>query len=811
MREIFSNMARKILLVDDNPVVQKQMARILEAEGHWVATASDGFEALNVLLSFVPDIMFVDWVMPKIGGDLLCRLVRRMPELKSCYLVIVSAALAEMDFDCQTVGADACIAKGPYNRLAADVLAAVGDAEKGGGPAAVQGTETLTARRITRELLARSRHLEGILACLPQGVLEIYSGHIVYANEAALRLLGKPLEDIIGASLIDAVHKTDRPRIRKLLSMDIANDFEIGRRTPLMINHRRLTIRKLPGKKDSAANIFLLTDVTEQARIEKQTQQDLENRSARHARDLQETDRRLQQEIAERKRVETALQDSENRFRDLTESLPDSIYEMDTDGRLTFFNAQACAAFGYSVEDIARGVCGFDLLALEDRPRIRADTRKILNGAPVGLTEYTARRKDGSQFPIMLHAAPAVRNGKTVGVRGVIIDISERKRTEQRLRRYQRVDAIRSMAGGIAHEFNNILSIILGHSELALTDADMLSGVRQNLEQIRTASLRAKDVVHQILTLTRWHPQNRKPIQIVLLVKEALKLMRSSIPRSVVIDLRMAAHNDTVMANPAQMHQVLVNLCTNAAQAMEHTGGRLDIRVDNMLLDAEGAARYSGLAAGLYLQVTVADSGCGIAPEIIERIFDPYFTTRQTAEGDGMGLAVVQSIVNNHGGVITVTSEAGRGTAFQILLPVHTRWAVPPTRRLDELPGGGGRILLVDDETALLDTVCGILTHQGYEVEPFSSGPDALARFEAQPDRFDLVITDQTMPRMTGIALARKLAALQPRIPMVLCTGHSDTVSAAEVRPIGIRKVITKPFTSAELIGALQEILHPSV
>ncbi|HUT69379.1 MAG TPA: ATP-binding protein [Desulfatiglandales bacterium] len=383
----------------------------------------------------------------------------------------------------------------------------------------------------------------------------------------------------------------------------------------------------------------------------------------------------------------------------------------------------------------------------------------------------------------------------------------EKKKLKAQLQRAQRMEAIGTLAGGIAHDFNNILTAIIGYTELLRYDLPEDSKAQASLEAIYEAGIRAKDLVQQILAFSRQSADEKKPLRISTIIKEALKLLRASLPTTIEIRQNLGSESDTVLANPTQIHQVLINLCTNAAQAMREKGGVLEVSLEHADLDSEAAASNPGLKPGAHVRLTVRDTGSGIAPEIIERIFDPYFSTSEPDQGTGMGLAVVHGIVESTGGSITVDSKLGEGTAIHVFFPRITSEVTPEARALSPFPSGNERILFVDDEKALVDIGVQLLEHLGYRVVARTSSIEALEAFRNQPEKFDLVVSDQTMPNMTGEMLARELIRIRPDIPIVLCTGYSEMISDEKATALGIKKLIMKPILMREISQTIRQIL----
>lgn len=383
----------------------------------------------------------------------------------------------------------------------------------------------------------------------------------------------------------------------------------------------------------------------------------------------------------------------------------------------------------------------------------------------------------------------------------------ERQRLQTRLMQAQKLEAIGTLAGGIAHDFNNILSTVLGYTELAKLKLEQGQAIAGELDEVLRAGIRARDLVRQILTFSRQAEIQRTPLVIVPLIKETVKFLKASLPATIEIRQHLTASQSLILADPTQIHQVIMNLCTNATHAMPD-GGRLEIRLDELDLDEEGSLAYKGLPPGRYLRLSISDNGRGIPPGIIDKIFDPFFTTKERGEGSGMGLAVVHGIVADMHGAVAVDSEPGQGTTFHVLFPalegaVDTRDQAPETLRK-----GHGRILFVDDEEGVLASGRGILEHLGYEVEAFESATAALESFAQNPAAFDLVLTDLTMPGMTGLELAAKLRRIRADVPIMLSTGFSMVLSEERVASLGIQALIMKPLGAGELADAVYHALH---
>ncbi len=388
---------------------------------------------------------------------------------------------------------------------------------------------------------------------------------------------------------------------------------------------------------------------------------------------------------------------------------------------------------------------------------------------------------------------------------------AEKRQLEHQLRQSQKMEAIGTLAGGIAHDFNNVLSIILGNTELALADVSKEHSAHQNLERILTASLRAREMIQQLLSFSRKEESGRKPIVLNTVIAESVKLMRASLPTNISIELDICDTECTTVADASQIHQIMLNLCTNAAHAMTPDGGCLTIQLEPAEVDGASAADAISVVPGNYARLIVADTGHGIDKAIIDRIFDPYFTTKETGKGTGMGLSVVHGIVKSSGGAIKVFSSPGRHTAFHLYLPVVETVidAEPADLEGHQLPGGHEHILIVDDEEMLVDMMRQVLEQLGYTVSAHTDSQTALKAVQACPQVYDLLITDMTMPGMTGIELTQAVKALRSNLPVILCTGFNEQVSEQNIQSLGIQSLIMKPVGMQHLAETIRNVLAP--
>ncbi len=526
----------------------------------------------------------------------------------------------------------------------------------------------------------------------------------------------------------------------------------------------------------------------------------------------------ITRDITRLREIDAQLKEAERKYRELAEFLPQGIFEIDADGNLLYLNQKGHALFGYQPADLASGFQVLEAFSPADRERVRADIRRVVAGQKIDPPEYTALRKDGTPFPVRILAGSILREEIPVGVRGVVIDLTDirraeedRKRLETQLQQAQKMEAIGTLAGGVAHDFNNILAVIIGNANLLELSESLSAADRGCLRQILAASVRARDLVRQILAFSRRGTQEKILVNLKPVVKETAQFLKSTLPSAIEIREAIAADLPPVMADPTQMQQVLMNLCTNAAHAMEGTPTRrLGIRLDAVRLSEEELRFEPDIEAGHFVRLAVSDSGCGIDPRIRERIFEPYFTTKPAGKGTGLGLSVVHGIVRHHGGFIRVESEPGLGTEIQVFLPAARPLATdaPHPAAPVAIPHGEGVVLFVDDEPALAEMGLQMLSCIGYTPEIRTSPLEALEAFRAHPRRYCAVVTDLSMPQMNGIQLARRLREIHPGIPVALCTGFSDPGAEVRARAAGVAAFLYKPLTLADLANALKTLLE---
>ena len=508
----------------------------------------------------------------------------------------------------------------------------------------------------------------------------------------------------------------------------------------------------------------------------------------------------LVNDITERMQTEEALQKSEKQYRTLFEKINDAIFIVEKDtGRYLDANKAAAELTGRTLEELKQ-------LTVHDITPEGADQRLLTIAETDGIKELgavTYSRPDNTDRIAMLSTVPLGDNA----VIGIARDITPDLEIERQLRQSQKMESIGTLAGGIAHDFNNILFPIVGHSEMLLEDVSEDSPMKDSLNEIYTSALRAKDLVKQILTFSRQEKSQLILMKMQPVIKEALKLIRSSIPTTIEIKQNIQSDCGVIKGDPTQIHQIVMNLTTNAYHAMEKTGGELKVGLKEIKL-SEYEVIDPDMTPGSYACLTISDTGKGMDNELKQKIFDPFFTTKEKGKGTGMGLSVVHGIVNAMGGAIQVYSEPGKGTQFHVYLPVEKSLSEEQvTNSKAEIQGGTEQILLVDDEEAILTMEKQMLERLGYQVTSRTSSLEALDAFRANPDKFDLVITDMTMPNMPGDKLSAELTKIRPDIPILLCTGFSETMSEEKATSLGIMGFLLKPIIMKDLAQKIRAVL----
>ena len=643
-------------------------------------------------------------------------------------------------------------------------------------------------KRAQKSLEESERTLRAVFEGVMDGILVVNAEtkKFIFANQAICRMLGYNLEEILSLGLADIHPQEDLPRVAEQFERQLRGEISLAADVP---------VRRKDGTIFSA-------DINAKPIV-------LEGQPCVIG---------LFRDITPRKMAGKALRESEERYRVAFDLAPIGVAHVDTtEGKYLLVNQRLCEILGYSAEEL-RGMTAFEVTHPDDREEAGLLHDKIKSGEkPKYSREKRYLRKDGSVVWAHTTVSPVRETeGQIKHIIIVVEDITERKQTEEekarlegQLVRSQRLEAIGTLAGGIAHDFNNILSAQLGYTQLALEDAQGQPQLEESLNRALQASRRATSLVKQILSFSRQTDPKHRPIRVHLVVKEALELLRASIPTSIDIAHNLEVSSQTILGDSGQIHQVIMNLCTNAAHAMRERGGTLEVRLNSVALDENALVGLEGIKPGEYQRLTVQDNGHGMDRETLDRIFDPFFTTKDKGEGTGLGLSVVYGIVKNHGGTIRVYSEMGKGTVFNVYFPIVESQEEEPEDIYSEgqLPTGTEHILLVDDEEMLVDVVGQILERLGYEVMGCTSSAKALDLLKRTPGKYDMLTTDFTMPRMAGDVLAERALALKPGLPVIMCTGYSEKIDKQKARQIGIGRLLMKPVEERELAGTVRSLL----
>ena len=626
---------------------------------------------------------------------------------------------------------------------------------------------------IEEEARRSEEKYKDLVASLPQIVFEMdLAGNLSFANRTAFDLFGYTQEDYNkGLNALDMMAPEERGRalenMQAIMNGEVLGGVEYtvvrkdGHRFPVVVHSRRFLQENKP-----AGLRGLIID------------------------------------LSQVKAMETTLKRRAMAIDQSTET----IVITDVEGLITYVNPAFEKITGYSSDE----VLGKNPSILKSGKHDNLFYRDLWKSISAGKT-WSGRliniKKNGSEFTEEATISPVFSDKKEIiSYVAVKRDITDKLQLEAQLQQAQKMEAIGSLAGGIAHDFNNILSPIFGYTEMLLLEAPEGSQLRQGLSRILAGARTAKKLVAQILAFSRQSDHEKKPLKIQSIVEEDLKLVRSLLPVTITISRYISNSCSLIMADPTQMSQVLMNLCTNAFHSMEEMNGTLTVTLKEIELEVNDLLNPE-MVPGTYVCLTVADTGSGIEPHVLPRIFDPYFTTKDQDKGTGLGLAIIHGIVKGHNGHISVSSEPGKGTEFRVYLPAIEAISETEHASAQAVSGGDERILLVEDKKDVLDIEQQLLEYLGYQVTARSSSQDALELFKVRPDAFDLVLTDLTMPNMSGDELAGELIKIRPEIPIVLCSGFSEVLSESRAAALGIRGMMMKPVTMNDLSRVIRDVL----
>jgi PAS domain S-box-containing protein len=533
-------------------------------------------------------------------------------------------------------------------------------------------------------------------------------------------------------------------------------------------------------------------------------------------RELEDKNYDLKQSQSELEAAMTALRESEQKYANMVLESPDPIISLDHKGHFLSFNPIAEQLSGFKLDEVlGKHFTQVNILTRESFPKALKEFTMILSGKDRPPFELTILRKDKNLLFMEANPRLITQHKKKPIVQVIFRDITDRKKAEEektklekQLRRAQKLETIGTLAGGIAHDFNNILTPILGYTDIVLSSLNPSDPLFEDLQHVMAGANRAKDLVQQILTFSRQIEQKHRPLKLHLLVKEAIKLLRPSIPSIIEIREQIDSACEEIQADPSQMHQVLVNLCTNGFHSMEQKGGVLTIEMKQVRVDRATAQFHPNLKQKEYVRLTVSDTGTGMDETTLDRIFEPFFTTKDIDKGTGLGLSVVHGIVRSHQGDIIVYSKPGKGSTFHVYLPVMKTAAEAGKKKPQKIKGGSESILVVDDEELVIDVLVKMLEHLGYKVSASESGLKALKTFHHRPDKFDLVISDLTMPDMTGLELVKQLHKVRSDLPVIIMTGFGESVTGDILDHYGISAVIGKPIELQKLGAEIRKIFN---
>jgi PAS domain S-box-containing protein len=764
----------RILILEDVPMDAELVEYELErARIPFLSRRVDSRDAfLRELEDFQPDVILSDYTLPRFDGMTALSLARqRVPSIP--FLIVTGSVNEETAVGCMKAGATDYLLKSNLARIGPAIEAALererSHAEK------VQAESALAAsERRFRSLVQNSSDLVTIVA--PDGT-------ILYASDSAERIVGYTPPAMVGTSLLGYLDQGDVGRVQGLL--------QNGNGKPSVAGPVEFTLRRADGSPVwlEAVGTNLLNDATIRGIV-------------LNARD-----------VSERKRADRALRESEERYRDLFDNASDLVCMAAPDGSLLYVNQAWQHGIGYHEDEIGEMKL-LDIVHPESRERYSQVLDQVLAGERLDHVELIFVPKAGTPITVEGNLSCTFKDGRPSVVRGIYRDITERKRVEEHLRRAERMQAAGKLAGGVAHEVNNMMTGVIGFSEFLLRSFEPDDPRRADVEEVIKAGTRAADVTRQLLAFTRQQFLRPQVVQINVVITEMEKMLRRSLGEDKLLELRLAPDAGPVRADRGQLEQVLINLVLNARDAM--TGhGRVTIETGTAIWDASYAQRHDGveIPLGRYVMLAVSDTGCGMETDVLARIFEPFFTTKPVGQGTGLGLSTVYGIVKQSGGFVWVYSEPGEGSVFKVYLPEASAplESEPPAEMIAAPSGGSETILVIEDEDIVRNLACRGLRDHGYAVVEARNGTEALQYIRQHPGTIDLAISDVVMPEMGGRELAQSLALSDPGLPILFMSGYTgeDVVQRGLLDPGAPFQ--QKPFTPATLATKVRTMLdqHP--
>jgi len=840
----------KILIVDDKPENIFSLKQTLSETSAEIISASNGNEALVAILNHNFALAILDVQMPEMDGYELAELIRSEKKTNELPIIFVSAIYSS----------DYHVFKG-YDSGAVDFLVKPFNARILLSKVNVfikldqQNRRLQQSKNLIREqyddLKASELRFETLVNTVPDIVYRIDpEGNFTFVNEAIEKLGYKPTE-LIGIHFSSIILPKDAMSISRKEVIKLRQKSQQGFEKPIdLFDERRTGKRKTTGleirlipkignsdligvleniggdsivvevnssgfysdrienkNKMFLGTVGVIRDITDRKRLEaglKKAKNELEDKVTERTAELVSKNWDLTSEIERRKKAEQSTQKAKQEWKEIFDAIGHMAMVLDGDHTILAVNTSTVKQLGRLAEELIGKKC-YEVFHDANTHHVDCPARNISQSKGNNIVEL-AIESMGKSF--IVSCTPIFDDRGTLKkIIHIMTDISERKRLEKDLIQAHKMEAIGTLAGGIAHDFNNILTSLLGYTQLILNDVQKGTDIEQDLNEVYRAGLRAKELVRQILTFARKSEDETMSLRLDLVVKEVIKFIRSSIPANIKIKDTVFSKSK-VMANATQIYQVVMNLCTNAGHAMAAEGGVLEITLKDTDIDGSQIKNLRDATPGKYIELIVSDTGPGIPSAIMDRIFEPYFTTKTPEEGTGMGLAMVQGIVKEAKGMVTVESKINQGTTFRIFFPVtdeekHSSPSIP-----DILVQGQGHVLLVDDEIVITKLGKRTLERYGYQVTTANNPINALAMFSKTPDSFDVVVTDLTMPDMKGDRLIKEIQTIRSGTPCVLCTGYSKEIDRAAESIDGLKAILIKPINQNEFISTIQHLLN---